>query len=181
MKVLAFDANSIVNRAFYGVRLLSTREGTYTNAVYGFFNIVYKLIEEQKPDAVAFAFDLHAPTFRHKMYEQYKGTRKGMPEELRQQMPLVKELLRQNGACSFQMDCGHRVVQLPGHGITTRYGCVMGKATVTPLTEEEKPQAMRLLIDRYLPGAPGCPPQTMARTAMWRLEVADWSAKENKD
>ena len=57
MKVLAFDANSIVNRAFYGVRLLSTREGTYTNAVYGFFNIVYKLIEEQKPDAVAFAFD----------------------------------------------------------------------------------------------------------------------------
>ena len=61
MKVLAFDANSIVNRAFYGVRLLSTREGTYTNAVYGFFNIVYKLIEEQKPDAVAFAFDLHAP------------------------------------------------------------------------------------------------------------------------
>ena len=86
MKVLAFDANSIVNRAFYGVRLLSTREGTYTNAVYGFFNIVYKLIEEQKPDAVAFAFDLHAPTFRHKMYEQYKGTRKGMPEELRQQV-----------------------------------------------------------------------------------------------
>ena len=94
MKVLAFDANSIVNRAFYGVRLLSTREGTYTNAVYGFFNIVYKLIEEQKPDAVAFAFDLHAPTFRHKMYEPYKGTRKGMPEELRQQMPLVKEMLR---------------------------------------------------------------------------------------
>ena len=97
MKVLAFDANSIVNRAFYGVRLLSTREGTYTNAVYGFFNIVYKLIEEQKPDAVAFAFDLHAPTFRHKMYEQYKGTRKGMPEELRQQMPLVKEMLRRLG------------------------------------------------------------------------------------
>ena len=94
MKVLAFDANSIVNRAFYGVRLLSTREGVYTNAVYGFFNIIYKLIEEQRPDAVAFAFDLHAPTFRHKMYEQYKGTRKGMPEELRQQMPLVKELLR---------------------------------------------------------------------------------------
>ena len=93
MKFLAFDANSIVNRAFYGVRLLSTREGVYTNAVYGFFNIVYRLIEEQKPDAVAFAFDLHAPTFRHKMYEQYKGTRKGMPEELRQQMPLVKELL----------------------------------------------------------------------------------------
>lgn len=91
------------------------------------------------------------------------------------------KLLRQNGACSFQMDYGHRVVQLPGHGITTRYGCVTGKAAVTPLTEEEKPQAMRLLIDRYLPGAPDCPPQAMARTAMWRLEVTDWSAKENKD
>ena len=94
MKVLAFDANSIVNRAFYGVRLLSTREGIYTNAVSGFFNIIYKLIDEPKPDAVAFAFDLHAPTFRHKMYDQYKGTRKGMPEELRQQMPLVKEMLQ---------------------------------------------------------------------------------------
>ena len=104
MKVLAFDANSIVNRAFYGVRLLSTREGTYTNAVYGFFNIVYKLIEEQKPDAVAFAFDLHAPTFRHKMYEQYKGTRKGMPEELRQQMPLVKEMLRLLGYPILEME-----------------------------------------------------------------------------
>lgn len=94
MKYLVFDANSIVNRAFYGVRLLSNGEGVYTNAVYGFFNIIYKLIEEQKPDAAAFAFDLHAPTFRHKMYDRYKGTRKGMPEELRQQMPLVKELLR---------------------------------------------------------------------------------------
>ena len=104
MKVLAFDANSIVNRAFYGVRLLSTREGTYTNAVYGFFNIVYKLIEEQKPDAVAFAFDLHTPTFRHKMYEQYKGTRKGMPEELRQQMPLVKEMLRLLGYPILEME-----------------------------------------------------------------------------
>ena len=109
MKVLAFDANSIVNRAFYGVRLLSTREGTYTNAVYGFFNIVYKLIEEQKPDAVAFAFDLHAPTFRHKMYEPYKGTRKGMPEELRQQMPLVKEMLRHQPALPRDAEFGGKV------------------------------------------------------------------------
>lgn len=72
-------------------------------------------------------------------------------------------------------------MQLPGHGITTRYGCVMGKATVTPLTEEEKPQAMRLLIDRTCPAHRAARPQTMAHTAMWRLEVADWSAKENKD
>ncbi len=93
MKVLAFDANSIVNRAFYGVRLLTTKDGVYTNAVYGFFNIVYRLVEEQKPDYLAFCFDVHAPTFRHKLYEEYKGTRKGMPEELRVQMPLVKEML----------------------------------------------------------------------------------------
>ena len=94
MKILAFDANSIVNRAFYGVRPLTTRDGTYTHAVYGFFNITYRLIEEQKPDITVFCFDLHAPTFRHKMYAEYKGTRRGMPEELQQQMPLVKELLR---------------------------------------------------------------------------------------
>lgn len=93
MKLLAFDANSIVNRAFYGVRLLTTKDGLYTNAVYGFFNIVYKLIEDEKPDRVAFCFDLHAPTFRHKLYDAYKGTRKGMPDELRSQMPLVREML----------------------------------------------------------------------------------------
>ena len=91
------------------------------------------------------------------------------------------ELLRRNGICSFQMDCDHRVVQLPGGGITTRYGCVMGKAAVTLLTEEEKPHAMRLLIDRYLPGAPCCPSSALAHTAMWRLEVTEWSAKINEE
>lgn len=91
------------------------------------------------------------------------------------------DLLRQNGGCSFQMDCDHRVVQLPGGGVTMRYGCVMGKAAVTPLAEEEKPRAMRLLIDRYLPGAPCCPPSALARTAMWRLEVTEWRAKINEE
>ena len=91
------------------------------------------------------------------------------------------DLLRQNGVCSFQMDCGHRVVLLPGYGITTRYGCVMGKAAVTQLTEEEKAPAMQLLIDRYLPGAPDCPPQAMARTAMWRLDVTEMSVKANEE
>lgn len=135
MKVLAFDANSIVNRAFYGVRLLSTREGTYTNAVYGFFNIVYKLIEEQKPDAVAFAFDLHAPTFRHKMYEQYKGTRKGMPEELRQQMPLVKEMLRLLGYPILEME-GYEADDILGslarQGSRTAIPSLSAPATGTP-------------------------------------------------
>ena len=91
---MMIDGNSIVNRAFYGVPLLTNAEGIYTNAIYGFMNILFKLLEEEKPDYLAVAFDLHEPTFRHKMYTDYKGTRKGMPEELRQQMPLLKQLLQ---------------------------------------------------------------------------------------
>lgn len=93
MKILLFDSNSILNRAFYGIRLLSTKDGIYTNAVYGFFNIVLKLIEDSRPDLTAFAFDLRAPTFRHRLYDGYKAQRKGMPEELAQQLPLVKEAI----------------------------------------------------------------------------------------
>lgn len=93
MKLLCLDSNSILNRAFYGVKLLTTRDGTYTNAIYGFMNILGKLLNETQPDAVLFAFDLKAKTFRHQMYEGYKAQRKGMPEELAQQMPLLKELL----------------------------------------------------------------------------------------
>ena len=93
MKLLAVDSNSILNRAFYGVKLLSTKDGIYTNAIVGFFNIILKLLEDIQPDAVAFAFDLKAPTFRHQMYEGYKAQRKGMPPELAMQLPLVKELL----------------------------------------------------------------------------------------
>ena len=97
MKLLCLDSNSILNRAFYGVKLLSTRDGTYTNAVYGFMNILGKLLSETQPDAVLFAFDLKAKTFRHQMYESYKAQRKGMPEELAQQLPLIKELLTNLG------------------------------------------------------------------------------------
>ncbi|NCC15635.1 MAG: DNA polymerase I [Clostridia bacterium] len=92
-KVMLIDGNSIVNRAFYGVPLLTNREGQYTNGVYGFLNILFKLMDEERPDYLAVAFDLHAPTFRHKEFEGYKGTRKGMPDELREQMPLLKEML----------------------------------------------------------------------------------------
>jgi DNA polymerase I len=92
-KVMLVDGNSIVNRAYYGVPLLSNAEGKYTNAVYGFFNILFKLIDEDKPDYLGIAFDLKAPTFRHQKFDGYKGTRKGMPEELVQQMPMLKELL----------------------------------------------------------------------------------------
>ena len=93
MKLLVLDGNSIVNRAFYGIKLLTTHDGSYTNAIYGFLNILAKLLADETPDEVAIAFDLKAPTFRHKMYDQYKGTRKGMPQELADQLPALKELL----------------------------------------------------------------------------------------
>ena len=94
MKLLALDGNSIVNRAFYGVKLLSTKDGAhFTNAIYGFMNILLKLRADVKPDCIAVAFDVKAPTFRHNMYDGYKANRKGMPEELASQMPYLKDLL----------------------------------------------------------------------------------------
>lgn len=97
MKLLVLDGNSILNRAFYGIKLLSTKDGRFTNGIFGFMNILFSLRENYKPDAVAIAFDVKAPTFRHKMYGAYKGNRKGMPEELAQQMPVLKELLKSLG------------------------------------------------------------------------------------
>ncbi len=93
MKLLCIDGNSIINRAFYGIKLLTTKDGLYTNAVYGFINILNRLIENEKPDGIAVAFDLRKPTFRHLKYDLYKAGRKGMPEELAQQMPVLKEWL----------------------------------------------------------------------------------------
>ena len=92
-KLMVIDGNSIVNRAFYGVHMLTTRDGQPTNAVYGFLNILQKLIDEEKPDALCCTFDLKAPTFRHLQYEGYKAQRKGMPEELASQMPILKDVL----------------------------------------------------------------------------------------
>jgi len=93
MKLLLFDANSIINRAFYGVRPLTTRDGLHTNAVFGFLNIILKAIEAERPEYVCCAFDVKAPTFRHEMYDEYKAGRRAMPEELAMQMPVVKDLL----------------------------------------------------------------------------------------
>ena len=95
-KLVLIDGNSILNRAFYGImgsKMLTTKDGKYTNAVYGFLAILFKVLEDTKPDYIAVAFDLKAPTARHKMYEGYKANRKGMPEELAEQMPIVKEIL----------------------------------------------------------------------------------------
>lgn len=92
--LLIIDGNSIVNRAFYGIKLLTNKFGLYTNGIYGFLKIMFKNIDEVKPDYICVAFDLKAPTFRHKMYKEYKAQRKGMPEELRVQMPVLKEVLQ---------------------------------------------------------------------------------------
>ena len=97
MKLLVLDGNSLVNRAFYGIKILTTKDNRPTNAIYGFLNILLNLLRENQPDEVAIAWDLKAPTFRHKMYDGYKATRHGMPEELAQQMPVLKELLAQLG------------------------------------------------------------------------------------
>ncbi|MBR2409766.1 MAG: DNA polymerase I [Lachnospiraceae bacterium] len=96
-KLVVIDGNSIVNRAFYGLPDLTTTDGRHTNGVLGFLNILIKIAEEEKPDYLAVAFDVKHPTFRHEMYAEYKGTRKGMPEELREQMPLLKQMLSAMG------------------------------------------------------------------------------------
>ena len=105
MRLLVIDGNSIANRAFFGIKLLTTKDGRYTNAIFGFLNIMLSLLKESQPDEVAVAFDLKAPTFRHKMYEGYKATRHGMPDELTQQMPVLKEILT---------DLGYRIVTAEG-------------------------------------------------------------------
>ena len=94
MRLMVIDGNSIINRAFYGIKLLTTKSGLYTNGVYGFMSILNRLLEAENPDGVVVAFDVHAPTFRHKEYAEYKAGRKGMPDELRSQMPILKKLLK---------------------------------------------------------------------------------------
>ena len=104
-KILLVDGHSIINRAFYGLPDLTNSEGVHTGAVYGFLNILLRMLEEEKPSFLAVAFDVHAPTFRHEMYADYKGTRHAMPAELREQVPLLQEMLKAMGI---------RIVTLPG-------------------------------------------------------------------
>ncbi len=117
-KFMVFDGNSIINRAFYGVPLLSTKEGIYTNAVYGFLNILIKYLESDRPDYLAVAFDVREKTFRHKRYDGYKAQRKGMPEELASQMPLLKEVL---AAMNISM------LEMPGYEADDIIGTVASK------------------------------------------------------
>ncbi|MBR6701670.1 MAG: DNA polymerase I, partial [Clostridia bacterium] len=120
MKLLAIDGNSIVNRAFYGIKLLTTKDGKYyTNAIFGFLNILLKLNSDIKPDAVAVAFDVKEPTFRHKMYEGYKANRHGMPDELAAQMPVLKEIIAA---------MGYRIIECPGWEADDILGTLAGAA-----------------------------------------------------
>ncbi len=120
-KLVLIDGHSILHRAFFGLPDLTNSQGVHTNAVYGFLNILFKILEEEKPDYLAVAFDVHAPTFRHDMFDGYKGTRKPMAEELRPQIPLMKEMLQVMGIA---------IVELPGYEADDLLGTIsaMGEA-----------------------------------------------------
>ena len=116
-KLVLIDGHSILNRAFFGLPDLTNSEGLHTNAVYGFLNILFKILEEEKPDYLTVAFDVHAPTFRHKMFDAYKGTRSPMDDALRQQVPLMKEMLTAMGG---------RIVEMEGYGADDILGTIAG-------------------------------------------------------
>ena len=118
-KIVLIDGHSILNRAFYGVPDLTNSEGLHTNAVYGFLNIMLKILDEEQPQYLAVAFDVHHPTFRHELYHEYKGTRKAMPEELREQVPVIKEVLTAMGVC---------ILELPGYEADDILGTVAKRA-----------------------------------------------------
>ena len=120
-KIVLIDGHSILNRAFYGLPDLTNAEGLHTNAIYGFLTIMFKLLEEEKPEYLTVAFDVHAPTFRHKMYAEYKGTRKPMADELRQQVPVIKEVLHAMGVktieCAGLEADAHLLSNVPEHEV----------------------------------------------------------------
>lgn len=134
-KIVLIDGHSIINRAFYGVPDLTNKEGLHTNGIFGFINILLKILEEEKPDYVTVAFDVKQPTFRHKMYTEYKGTRKGMPQELHEQVPVLKELLTAMGI---------KIMELPGYEADDLLG------TVAKRSEEKNMEVLVVSGDRDL-------------------------------
>ena len=133
MKFLILDSNSILNRAYYGIKQLSTKSGFYTNGIYGFLNTLEKLKEETNPDIIAMAFDLRAKTFRHKAYEGYKANRKGMPNELAQQVGVLKELLDA---------LGYKIIECEGYEADDILG------TIANLCEENNDECVIATGDR---------------------------------
>ena len=134
-KIVLIDGHSIINRAFYGVPDLTNRDGLHTNGIFGFVNILFKILEEEKPDYVTVAFDVKHPTFRHEMFAEYKGTRKGMPQELHEQVPVLKELLTAMGI---------RIMELPGYEADDLLG------TVAKRSEEKNMDVLVVSGDRDL-------------------------------
>lgn len=120
-KIVLIDGHSILNRAFFGVPPLTNSEGLHTNAVYGFLNIMFKILDEEKPDYLTVAFDRSEPTFRHQMFDAYKGTRKPMAQELREQVPVMKEVLQAMGI---------KIVEMPGYEADDLLGTIAGMAEV---------------------------------------------------
>ena len=118
-KLVLIDGHSILNRAFFGIPDLTNSEGLHTNAVYGFLNIMFKILEEEQPDYLTVAFDVSEPTFRHKMFAEYKGTRKPMAQELREQVPLMKEMLKAMGVTTIEKG-GYEADDLLGHCVPRR-------------------------------------------------------------
>ncbi len=166
-KIMLIDGNSIVNRAFYGLPLLTNSEGIYTNAVYGFLNILFKLMDEEKPDYIAVAFDLSAPTFRHKIFDGYKGTRKGMPDELRSQMPILKELLTLMGVKQFAIE-GYEADDILG-----TLSLKAEKKGITPVIISGDRDLLQLCDEKLMVRIP--------KTKGGKTEVEDYLAKDVVD
>ena len=169
-KLVAIDGNSIMNRAFYGImnsKLLMTTDGIYTNAIYGFLTILLKMINDEKPDYLCVAFDLKAPTFRHKKYADYKGTRKGMPDELRVQMPIIKDVLRAMNIT---------ICELEGYEADDIIGTLSKKA------EEEGIKALLLTGDKdYLQLATENVTVRIPTTKMGNTESTDYTPEVIKE
>lgn len=163
-KIVLIDGHSILNRAFYGVPDLSNAEGLHTNAIYGFLNILFKILDEEKPEYLAVAFDVKAPTFRHEIYKEYKGTRKPMPEELREQVPVMKEVL---------MAMGIKIMEKPGLEADDILG------TIARRSEREGMEVALISGDRdLLQIASGNTKVRIPKTKGGKTEIEDYYAKD---
>lgn len=163
-KILLIDGHSILNRAFYALPVLTNSEGTPTNAILGFLNIMFKIIDEEKPQYLAVAFDVHHPTFRHEMFEEYKGTRKSMPDELRVQVPIIKEVLQAMGV---------KILERPGFEADDILG------TIAKTAEEQGILASVLSGDRdLLQLATDMVQIRIPKTKKGGTEIEDYHAKD---
>ena len=165
--MVLIDGNSILNRAFYGImgnKMLMTSDGTYTNAVYGFLAIMFKILEDINPEYLVVTFDLKAPTHRHKLYDQYKANRKGMPDELAMQMPLIKEVLKAMNICIIEKE-GYEADDVIG--TLAKYGQEKG-LYVTILTGDR--DSFQLIDERIRVRIP--------RTKMGKTETEDYTVQK---